>query len=439
MNHRILAAAVLLAAPNAVWAKTEAIMAFDSSGAEAVRYYSREGKARRALGESDPAESGLKVDPIGKSPEVTAIVVSVNGQAVGDADEIEGKLFAFGDTVNARVRQASGGRRSIHGRVVGPVPVDPTFSCDLGGMFEAARKGSQADLSKTEVVVVIAPKESCRYSGASTLGRVAIGGRKLAVAWAFGDAWVEAAAHALEHAMGARHAAELASETFGFDTAPKTAAAPKPARKPRAVRVARAPKKEAPKADYHEPLLGFAAVTELIEQGTPEAAPSDLRDAPAALRAPMPGIARVPVAAMGGARAIETVRPRPQAPKPQAVSPAKPSSIDAASCREGVRNLREAVKAASAKGSKAAALVARKRLAEALKRQRSALAAKDPSDDVEVSLLTTDAETELHVAILRIEDPKLGAKAFAAEVVPSVERAARSLEEAAKRLSGRKS
>lgn len=440
MNHRILAAAVLLAAPDAVWAKTEAIMAFDSSGAESVRYYSREGRTRRALGESDPAESKLKVDPVGRSPEVTAILVSVGGRSVGEADEVEGKLFAFGDTVNARVRQASGGRRSIHGKVLGPVPVDPASSCDLAGLFEAARKGSQADLSKTAAVIVIAPQDACRYSGASTLGRVVIGGRKLAVAWAFGEGWVEASAHALEHAMGARHAAELAPETFGFETAPKPAAAPKSAKKSRPARVARTAKREAPRSpDYREPLLTLASVTQLIEEGSPEGAPSDLRDAPAALRAPMPGLGRVPVGAVRGGRTLEAARPRPEAPRLQERSPARTGSIDAASCREGARNLREAIKAASAKGGKASALAARKRLGEALKRQQAALAGKDPSEDVEVSLLTTDAETELHFALARIEDPKLSPKALAAEVVPSAERAARSLEDAAKRLSGRKS
>ncbi|MBI4347971.1 MAG: hypothetical protein HY553_14035, partial [Elusimicrobia bacterium] len=49
-----LALTVALYAPSAFAAKTEAILAFDDAGTEAVRYYARKGAARRALpGEPD--------------------------------------------------------------------------------------------------------------------------------------------------------------------------------------------------------------------------------------------------------------------------------------------------------------------------------------------------------------------------------------------------
>lgn len=446
MSHRILAAAALLCAPAFAQAKTEAIVAFDTGGAESVRYYASDSKGRRALGEADAAEGKLKVDAVGKDPEVTAILVSVGGRSVAEAEDAEGKLFAFGDTVNARVRQASGGRRSIHGKVLGPVPAEAS-GCDLAAILETARKGASADLSKTDVVLVIAPKDACGHSGAATLGKMRIGGRKLAAAWAFGDGWVEASAHALEHAMGARHAAELSSETFGFASEARAAAAAAPrkaSKKGRAARTARATRKAASAAASQDPMLTLASVTPMLEAGA-ETAPSDLRDAPApaAVFTPAAAMGRAPRAGMAASRPLEAAKPMATAAAAKAVPAAKSASIDAQACRLGVRNLRDAIKAAAkaagAKGNKASAMIARKRLAEALKAEQAALARKDPSEDVEVSLLTTDAETELHVAILRIENPKLTAKSFAAEVVPAAERAAASLEEAAKRMSGRRS
>ncbi len=417
--NKSLALAVLLAPSIASAAKTEAILAFDDGGSESVRYYARKGAMRVALpGEPDK----LVVDPVAGSPEVTAILVAFPGAPAPSKDEAEGRLFAFGDTVNARVRQSSGGKRGITGTVVGPVTVDAVSACDLNRLLSEAMSAAKVDFSRTDVALVLAPQAACRFSGAATLGRVNEGKKRMAVAWAFGDNWVAASAHAVEHAMGARHSAEPASDDFGW--AATTAAKGG---------IAKKMKKAAKKDD----LMTLASVSGLLDtQG--RSATEGLRDAPAAIRpAPALGMRSGPSAGAAGDRLIDHSM-GPKAERPSMAAPkAKARALDAATCREGARNLRDAAKAASASGSAVSALVARRRLASVVKDQEAALAAKDVSMDVDVSLLTTDAETELHVALLKLQDVKTSAKAMKADVLPAVGRAADSLDQAARRLSRR--
>ncbi|MBI5201364.1 MAG: hypothetical protein HY925_07245 [Elusimicrobia bacterium] len=433
--NKVLALAAVLAAPSlAFGAKTEAILAFDDGGSEAVRYYARKGALRVALpGEPDK----LVVDAVKGSPEVTAILVGFPGAPAPDKDEAEGRLFAFGDTVNARVRQASGGKRGITGGIYGPVTVDAVSACDLNRLLSEAISAAKIDLSKTDVALVLAPQAACRFSGAATLGRVHEGKKRLAVAWAFGDNWVAASAHAIEHAMGTRHAAAPASDDFGWAAAssPKETIA----------------KKMAPKGT-------------LIAMALPERAEEGLRDAPAAMRPAALGMRPAAAAGVAGSRMID----RSSAPKPELPSKAEPrtpgeeapvitespakaetpvaprkakapkasASIDAATCKSAARNLRDAAKGASV-SSAASALVARRRLASIIKDVQGALASKEISMNADVSLLTTDAETELHVALMKLQDVKTSAKSIKDEVLPAIGRAAASLDEAARGLSRR--
>lgn len=433
--NRTFALAALLAAPStALAAKTEAILAFSEGGSEAIRYYAQKGAARSALS-GEPEK--LKVDAVKNSPVVTAILVTFPGSAAPDRDEAQARLFAFGDTVNARVRQASGGKRSIMGDVVGPVTIAASSSCDLLQLYKQAAAQAKADLSETDVALILAPKSACRYSGAATLGRIASGKRRMAVAWAFGDAWVASAAHALEHTMGTRHAANPAAEDFGWTTAAAPASKARSiARKPakRGATVAKAGKGK-------DALLTLASVFPMLD--TPAQVPQGgFRDAPAAIRVG-PALGYRPQAGAVANRVIEDSLSRRGELRPLEVPAstdrsAKFHPIDAAACREGVRNLRDALKAAGNPTSRASALIARRRLADTLKHTEQALSGKDVPEDAEVSLLTTDAESELHFAIMKIEDPKLSLKSLKNDVIPAVERAANSLGDAAYRLSVRR-
>lgn len=421
MNHTLVAFAVLLLAPSfASAAKTEAILAFDDDGSEAVRYYSQSGAERAAL-QGEPEDKTIPVDAVKGSPRVTAILVSFPGDAAPDKEEVEGKLFAYGDTVNARVRQASGGRRKITGSVVGPVTLEAPVSCDLNQLYEQAVSKTEVDLRKTDVALVIAPKTACKWSGAATLGRRTDGKRRLAVAWVFGEGWVSAASHAIEHSLGTRHAAAPATEDFGWAAATRGSAAARSV-KPAAAFAAkpRAKKQKLLTLASVDPMLNDIPVSE------------GLRDAPAALR-PSPAMGLRPQAAMPARQVVENSFTRRAFPTARPV-PAKHEPIGAAACQDGARNLRDALRAATTATSRMATLVARRRLAATVKAQEAALAGMDVPRDVEVSLLTTSAETELHVASVRLQSPGLTDRAFKAEVIPAVERAIEDLSQAAKNI-----
>lgn len=160
-------------------------------------------------------------------------------------------------------------------------------------------------------------------------------------------------------------------------------------------------------------MLTLAAVLPFLE--APEPMPGDLRDAPGALR---------PGALLGAA--------------PLAARPAPARPLGAADCLAGARNLRQAAQSAAAGAKGAAVALARRRLAESVRRELERLRTGDIPADERISLLTLSAETELEAALMRLEQPKVSAAAFRAGVLAAVSRAVADLESAGKILRAKK-
>ena len=334
---------------------------------------------------------------------VAAILVTWAGETAPDRTGISAQLFADGDTLNARLREATGGTRGITGKVFGPVIVDAPRTCDLRALYDRAAAATGADLTSYGAALILGPKASCDF--ASTVK----GPGSLVVTGAFGTDWVAAAADGLKQGLDA-----AATPTRA---ATKVARARKPASK----------------------LLTLASVIPYLN--APElVAETGMRDAPASL--PAPGAVRV-----GAGFRVAPMLVPPSTESNQASGgavlrnasglAARPAyRLDATACMAGARNLRGAVKVArEMHGTSGAA--ARRELAAALRRELARIRRHDMPDEAEVSLLTTSAETELDAALMRLEDFRQSPTRLGTTVAASAARAAKDLELAARRLARR--
>ena len=355
------------------------------------------------------------------SPGVAAIVVAWTGAAAIDKDETNARMFAHGDTVADRVRQAFGGKRAIAGRTFGPVTIEAPAQCDLGALFASAVKASGADLTGYSAAVIVGPKTSCDFS------KTATGDHGIVVAGAFGTDWVASAATALQAAM-TPPAAPIQGSAIASSVTPTHR------------KIARKPKSE---------LLTLASVDRFLD--APEAAGEmgEMRDAPAPVARPMP----IPAAAIGwragaSARTEEAITPPSDDSNRSSSyvsvleiadrSGERPGyRLDADACFSGARNLRQAAKVSSGllSDDRAEATAARRGLAAAVRRELGSIRAHDLPEDADVSLLTTSAETELDAALMRLEDFRHSPAQMRASVAASVTRAAKDLELAGRRLS----
>ncbi|MCX5790397.1 MAG: hypothetical protein NTX64_18115 [Elusimicrobia bacterium] len=354
------------------------------------------------------------------SPGVAAIVVAWTGAAAIDKDETNARMFAHGDTVADRVRQAFGGKRAIAGRTFGPVTIEAPAQCDLGALFASAVKASGADLTGYSAAVIVGPDTSCDFS------KTATGEHGIVVAGAFGTGWVASAATALQAAM-TPPAAPIQGSAIASSITPTHR------------KIARKPKSE---------LLTLASVDRFLD--APEAAGemAEMRDAPAPVARPMP----IPAAAIGwragaSARTEEAITPPSDDSNRSSYvsvleiagrSGERPGyRLDADACFSGARNLRQAAKASSGllSDDRAEAAAARRGLAAAVRRELGSMRAHDLPEDADVSLLTTSAETELDAALMRLEDFRRSPGGLRASVAASVTQAAKDLELAGRRLS----